>query len=275
MISASRRGNAEVKPGQIFDLAVVIQTVGRATLKRAVESVFAQDFNGTIHVLIGVDIDMFGHCAELRESFEGRCPSHIALTWLDLGYSTSRRHGGVHSCQFGGALRSILTLCAQAEVVAYLDDDDWYHPSHLDQVRQAITGKHWAYSLCWYADSDRGRALYADEIESVGPDRGVYKKFGGFVRTSALAINKLRLPQVVPAWSYSITPNGDGEDRLVFALLRRRQSFGATGTPTVYYALDPRDEMHRLRVAFLRAHGVEFDATTRAGSVRTPAELVR
>lgn len=259
-----------MKPAGSVDIAVVIPTVCRDALKRAVESVFAQRFAGTVQVLVGVDVDLFGHRAALRRSLEAQCPSHITLTWLDLGYSTSRRHGGVHTCQFGGALRSILTLCAQSDTIAYLDDDDWYDPSHLDRIKAAIHGKHWAYSLCWYADSDRGQVLYADEIESVGPDKGVYRKFGGFVRPSALAINKLAVPHVVPMWAHSVMPNGDGEDRLVFALLRRIRRFGSTGTPTVCYALDPRDEMHRLRVAFLKYRGVAFDPVARSGSVRTP-----
>jgi hypothetical protein len=257
-----------MKPARTADIAVVIPTVCRDTLKRAVESVFAQCFAGTVQVLVGVDVDLFGHGDALRHSLEAHCPSHIILTWLDLGYSTSRRHGGVHSCQFGGALRSILTLCAQSETVTYLDDDDWYEALHLDRIKTAIHGKHWAYSLCWYADSDQGRSLCVDEIESVGPDRGIYKKFGGFVRPSALAINKLLVPHVIPAWAHSVTPNGDGEDRLVFDLLRRVTRFGSTGRPTVCYALDPRDGMHQLRVEFLKLQGVTFDAVARRESVR-------
>ena len=259
-----------MKPDRSTDIAVVIPTVCRDTLKRAVESVFAQRFAGTVQILIGVDVDLFGHHDALRQSLEAQCPSHMTLTWLDLGYSTSRRHGGVHSCQFGGALRSILTLCAQSAIVTYLDDDDWYDPSHLDHIKVAIDGKHWAYSLCWYADSDESRVLYADEMESVGPDKGIYRKIGGFVRPSALAINKLAVPHVVPLWAHSVMPNGDGEDRLVFALLRRVPSFGCTGSSTVFYALDPRDDMHRIRVAFLKSRGVTFDAAKRRGSVRHP-----
>ncbi len=253
---------------QIFDVSVVIPTIGRETLRRAVESVFAQKFSGTIQILVGVDVDMFGKCPELRDELLAHCPSHIRMTWLDLGYSTSKRHGGVHSCQFGGALRSILTMCAQAEVVAYLDDDDWYDHSHIEAIRQAIDGRRWAYSLCWYADSNSDRSLCVDEIESVGPDRGVFRKLGGFVRPSALAINKLAVSHVIPSWSQSYLANGDGEDRIVFAQLRREQNFGATGKPTVCFSLDPRDAMHPVRVEFMRLKGVQFDAQSKIGSIR-------
>ena len=253
---------------RVFDVAVVVPTVGRESLLRAVESVFAQDFAGTIQILIGVDVDIFGKCAELRETLTARCPSRMMITWLDLGYSTSKRHGGVHSCGFGGSLRSILTLCAQSEIVVYLDDDDRYFESHIGKIATAIRGKKWAYSLCCYADPNSGRVLCVDEIESVGPHRGLYRKAGGFVRTSALAINKLALPQVVHLWSHSGLPNGDGEDRIVFSRLRREREFGATGVPTVCYTIDSRDEMHELRLRFMHIKGVDFEAAAKVETVR-------
>ncbi len=37
-----------------YDVAVVIPTIGRPVLERAVQSVFRQDFPGTIQILIGV-----------------------------------------------------------------------------------------------------------------------------------------------------------------------------------------------------------------------------
>ncbi len=253
---------------QTFDIAVVVPTVGRQSLRRAVESVFAQDFAGSIHILIGVDVDLLGKCRELREMLTARCPERMQITWLDLGYSTSKRHGGVHSCSYGGALRSILTMCAQSQIVAYLDDDDWYFKSHIGKLAQAIRGKKWAFSLCYYADPNDGRILCVDEIESVGPDSGLYSKVGGFVRPSALAINKLAMPQVVPLWSYSVLPNGDGEDRIVFSRLRRERAFGVTGSATVGYTLDPRDSMHGVRLKFLARKGVNFVDVPKAESVR-------
>lgn len=253
---------------QTFDMAVVIPTVGRDTLLRAVQSVFAQSFPGTVQILVGVDVDLFGNCAQFREQLTASCPPRMAITWLDLGYSTSRRHGGLHSCQFGGSLRSILTMCAQSEIVAYLDDDDWYHQSHVEEIDKAMRGRKWAFSLCWYVDSNDGRRLCVDEIESVGPDKGVFRKVGGFVRPSALAINKLAMSRVVHLWSHSSLPNGDGEDRIVFAQLRRERNFGSTGTPTVCFALDPKDDMHGIRMKFMKLKGVDCATVTKLESLR-------
>ncbi len=58
------------------DIAVVIPTILRATLPRAVESVYRQDFGGTIHLLIGIDA-VKGDPA-LLEAIRRTCPDHVS-----------------------------------------------------------------------------------------------------------------------------------------------------------------------------------------------------
>ena len=45
-------------------------------------------------------------------------------------------------------------------------------------------------------------------------------------------------------------PRGDGEDRLIFHHLKQ-MPHGFTGRASVYYALDPKDGMHLLRMQFI------------------------
>ncbi|MGH7043489.1 MAG: hypothetical protein ACREFY_15375, partial [Acetobacteraceae bacterium] len=251
------------------DIAVVIPTIGRASLLRAVRSVFAQDFTGSIQILVGIDRDVSGRASRHRTALAAELPANMQLTWFDPSYSTSCRYGGVNTCRFGGALRTILTFAAQPAIVLYLDDDDWYAPSHVRAMAAAMEGRQWAFSLCWYADSDLGIALWPDEIESVGPGRGVYaERFGGFVRPSALAIDKLALAPILHLWSQSDLPEGDGEDRLIFEQLLQAPAPGETGQPTVFYAVDPRDRAHRRRAEFLERNGVSFTATGKRESLR-------
>ena len=250
------------------DVAIVITTVCRDSLIRAVRSVYAQNYAGRVQVLVGVDDDPKKRSERLYKELNDLRPPKVKLTWLDVGYSTSRRHGGVHDCFFGGGLRSALTFLANAEIVVYLDDDDWLHEDHLTQVLKAIEGKKWAFAYSIYCDGNTATPLCTDEIESVGVNRGVFKdKFGGFVRPSGMAINKLQLLHLVHLWSCSPFKTGDGEDRLMFDRLRGEEH-GCTGNPTVYYALDPKDGMHATRLAFMKSKGVEFTATQKTGSVR-------
>ncbi|HUN92741.1 MAG TPA: hypothetical protein VMU33_11830 [Burkholderiaceae bacterium] len=252
-----------------FDAAVAIVTVCRDSLLRAVDSVFAQSFAGRVQVLVGVDVDPGGRSQALYDQLVARCPANRTLTWLNLGYSTSQRHGGVHASHYGGSLRTILSFCAASARVAYLDDDDWWAPDHLDAIVRAIDGRKWAYSLCWYADPDRATALCEDGIESVGPGLGIYaERFGGFVRPSALMIDKVALPDALPLWSMAPFSGGDGEDRLVFERLRREPAHGATGRLTVYAALDPRDDNHAVRRAYIESRGVAMPAIAKPDSTR-------
>jgi hypothetical protein len=61
---------------QPFDAAVILPTLLRPSLDRAVRSVFAQDFPGRIQLLIGIDVAQ-GDPAQLA-ALTRDCPAHIA-----------------------------------------------------------------------------------------------------------------------------------------------------------------------------------------------------
>jgi hypothetical protein len=222
-----------------FDVAVVIPTVLRPTLARAVRSVFRQDLHGRIQLLIGIDQrEADGDCLD---ALARECPEHVGLTILDLGYSTSYRHGGVYPNQFGGALRTILSYAANSKRVAYLDDDDWWARDHLSGLLSAIEGKEWAFSYRWLVDRETGWPICRDEWDSVGPGRGInQQRYGGFVSPSTLLLDKEACHFVLPYWSLCAFPDGSGEDRLVFRALQKHAAWAASGRYSCYYAM-PHD----------------------------------
>ncbi|HYD61879.1 MAG TPA: hypothetical protein VEC35_16055 [Noviherbaspirillum sp.] len=249
-------------------LTVVIVTTCRESLLRAVRSVFNQQLSGSIQILIGVDIDPHKRLEALIATLVAECPGNVTISLINLGYSTSKRHGGPHASFYGGSLRSALTLLADSEIVVYLDDDDWLREDHCSRILRAIEGKKWAYSYSIYADGDTGQGLCVDEMESVGVGRGLYANdFGGFVRPSGLAINKMALLHLVHLWSCSAFETGDGEDRLMFEHLRK-EPHACTEAATVYCAIDPRDVLHDLRVSYMRSRGVEFLSAEKTDSTR-------
>jgi len=249
-------------------VAVAIVTTCRRSLARAVRSVYRQRIEGRIQILIGVDCDPNRQLDALLAELVPECPPHVTISLINLGYSTSRRHGGVHASFYGGSLRSALTLLADSRVVVYLDDDDWFKDDHCALVLAAIEGKKWAFSYSIYADGNTGQELCVDGMESVGVGRGIYaERFDGFVRPSGLAIDKLQLLHLVHLWSCAAFAGGDGEDRLVFEQLRK-EPHGCTGVASVCMALDPKDSMHGRRVAFMRSRGVEYDGADKIESSR-------
>ena len=216
-----------------FDVGIVMVTVVRETLRQAIRSVFAQQFAGRIQILVG--IDRWQGDRVVVEQLKGECPSHVALSVLDLGYSTSQRNGGVYPSHYGGALKTILSYAANSRLVAYLDDDNWYAPNHVATMRAAVAGKAWAFSLRHFVDAGTDQLLCADTWESLGPDRGVYGKAqGGFVDTNCYFIDTLACSDVFPEWAMTRFAGGTGGDRQVLAKLRGRP-WGTNNAHTVFY----------------------------------------
>ena len=234
-----------------FDVAVVIPSLLRPTLAQALASIFAQDFTGRVQVLVGVDVPQ-GDPALLDRICAGR-PSNCVVQIFYPGYSSSVRHGGLCQAQDGGVLRQLLSLLANSPLVAYLDDDNWWHPRHLGLLVEAIDGADYAFTHRWFVHPVTGKIVARDEWESVGPGKGIYlEKYGGFVDPSCLMIDKRKCAAILPLWTKPQPGDGKGmsADRTVFQALSGR-SAGDVEVPTVYYRLDPNDSMHAERMTVM------------------------
>ena len=231
---------------------MVIPTTCRASLMRAVRSVFNQVGVERVHTLIGIDT-VRGDDRVIEEILDIR-PAQHAVTVLNLGYSTSIRHGGLYATIDGGALRTILTYAANSRHVCYLDDDNWIGETHIASLLSAIRDRDWAFTLRWYVDPDTDRLLGIDRWESAGPGEGVFKnKFGGFVDPNCLMIDKMRCPHVPPLWSVPLKARTPTADRTVFEALRKASAYGATGQATSYYVTNAHDENHLFRLNWVKA----------------------
>jgi hypothetical protein len=248
-----------------YDVAVVLPTILRPSLTRAIRSVFLQEFDGRVQILIGVDVATRTDVS--LTDLAAECPENMDMLACRLPYSTSERHGGLYPNRFSGALRSILTLAANSRRVAYLDDDNWWAPQHLDSLTGALAGVGWAWSDRWFTDPETGEPIVIDDWESVGPDAGVFAdRDGGFVDPSSLMIDKLVHHDVVPLWSLASFADGSGEDRLVFAALKESGPGRATRLATSFYPLREGDPMHAVRLDQIRARGIILPTTLRSGA---------
>jgi hypothetical protein len=211
-----------------FDAAVVMPTLLRPTIAEALRSVFAQDFPGTIQVLVGVDVPEAGGAEVVADACRDR-PDRCTVLLLDPGYSTSVRHGGQHASWDGGVLRVVLSYLAASRRVAYLDDDNFWAPGHLSSVARALAGHDFAWS------------------ERVAIDRhtrapGETMPFEGFVDPNCLILDKLACEAVLRWWGLPKRDSRTGADadRHVSRFLLEAFSGRATGEATVFYAVrDP------------------------------------
>jgi hypothetical protein len=234
-----------------YDVAVVIATIARKDLAIALESIFKQDLR-RIQVLIGIDkpSEDLSFLGKILQA----CPKNITVNILYPGYSTNIRHGGLTLEQSGGALRAALTLFANSKHVAYLDDDNWWSETHLQDLKEAIRDKAWAFSLRYFVHPLSKKPVCIDEWESVGPYKGFFlKRFDGFVDPSSLMINKELCWQCIPLWNIPLNgdPRGMSADRNVFNYLKDHSKPGSTGKATSFYVLDPADGMHPFRLSVM------------------------
>ena len=264
LIRELTRSNDRQEP---YGAAIILPTLLRSALTRAVQSVFAQDFDGRIQILIGID-QAEGERTQL-DRLAAECPAHIALDLFDPGYSTSIRHGGLYPNKVTGSLRTLMTYAANSQYVAYLDDDNWWAPDHLSSLRAAIEGHDWSWSQRWFVDPEDSLPICIDEWESVGPDAGVFKqRFGGFVDPSSLLIDKLACHEILPAWCLTPFADGRGSDRLVFERLRQGHKGRTTGRATSFYTINPADIVHLSRLQYFRQKGAELASDRRTGVTR-------
>jgi hypothetical protein len=256
--------------GDSFDFAVVMATTLRPTILRALTSIFRQQFDGRVQVLIGVDVPL-GPQAALEEICRA-VPERQCVLCLYPGYSSATRHGGQHADRNGGALRTVLSYLANSRFVAYLDDDNWWSSDHLASMRQALSGAEWAYSGRWFVHPDSGRPICKDLWESVGPGRGHFRHFGGWADPNCIAINKQVCEVVLPWWAIPMHNSNSWRDadRNVFRILSRKFIGRATGRYSAFYRIDEGDERYEERIRLIGAK--RYAAAGELSVVRGPEE---
>jgi len=182
-----------------FAVSVVIPTVIRASLREAISSIYSQTNVKSIQILIGVDIANGGN--RILDEFFTNKPDHVSAMILQLPYSTSKRHGGIHTAYDGGSLRSILSLMAHSRYVAYLDDDNTWKENHLSSLLKAVEQKSWAYSKRMLVDEGSGEEIAIDTWDSTGPHSGRFADAGGFVDPNCLLIDKEDTAKYLGRWA--------------------------------------------------------------------------
>jgi hypothetical protein len=246
------RGSDIVSLEEPADFAVVIPTMLRPTIADAIQSVFDQQFPGSIQVLIGIDA-VKGVATPVEQVCASVPPRHSVLL-LYPGYSTSRRHGGLEAAWDGGSLRTVLSYLANSRYVAYLDDDNWWSKDHLSAMYDALSaGAEWAYALRWFVHPWSRQPICRDEWESVGPDSGYFRGIGGWADPNCLAIDKIVCEAVLRWWSIPLrnSPKAMDADRNVFRILSTEFRGVPTGRYSVFYEITENDAMHAHRVSVI------------------------
>lgn len=215
---------------------VIIATIGKATLRRAVESVLNQTHDD-VRCLVVVDGPEFAEEAtgivaavEYETAMRGR------IDILELPQNTGKNGFVCHR------IYGAMPLLVNQDYIFYLDDDNWYDPDHVKNCIKACeeNALDWCFAMRnVYKD---GEFLCRDECESVGLWPVWYSPDFAHIDTNCYCLKREIAIGLAPHWHKSrfdaagnVQPSVDTE--ICNILKRRHTKFAMVPRFTVNYEL--------------------------------------
>ena len=201
-------------------VAIVTPTIGSDHLVRCVDSVDKQTYSDLTHYVF---ID--GEQSELSviDKIEGATKVKKIVLEENVGKGW-----------YGHRVYSACSFLVNADVICYLDEDNWYEPNHVEKLVDKIKqGNDWAYSLRKIYDKD-GNYLCNDDCESLGKWPVYFNSEVFHIDTSSFAIRRDIAVRIGHA-SYGQW----GADRQFFSALKNHfPKFDCSNDYTMCYRLD-------------------------------------
>ena len=140
-------------------VTVITPTTGGPLLEDCLESVQSQTYPHVEHLIVIDGPEHRERARQIMSRIGDRHPVHV----IELPRPTGRDRFHGHRI-YGAAL----FLCDGA-FVAFLDDDNWYEPDHVESLVEiaALKGLSWAYSLRTIVERN-GDMIALDDCESLG-----------------------------------------------------------------------------------------------------------
>ncbi|HMB96694.1 MAG TPA: glycosyltransferase family A protein [Tepidisphaeraceae bacterium] len=171
-------------------VTVITPTIGHRKLPRCVESVQQQTFPGIEHLLV---VDGPQHESAVRSAIG---PLNDRVSLMNLPHATGREKWNGHRI-YGAAAFLINT-----EFIAYLDEDNWYDPTHIELLISALQSARasWAFSLRKIVD-ESGNVLTRDDCESLGTLHSVWNNPNDrLIDTSCYLLRREVAVAAAPVW---------------------------------------------------------------------------
>ena len=201
-------------------VAIVTPTIGSEHLVRCVDSVDKQTYSDLTHYVF---ID--GEQSELSviDKIEGATKVKKIVLEENVGKGW-----------YGHRVYSACSFLVNADVICYLDEDNWYEPNHVENLVDKIKqGNDWAYSLRKIYDKD-GNFLCNDDCESLGKWPVYFNGEVFHIDTSSFAIRRDIAVRIGHAWYGQW-----GADRQFFSALKNHfPKFDCSNDYTMCYRLD-------------------------------------
>ncbi len=212
-------------------VAVITATLGHAMLRRAADSVQAQTYPHLSHVVV---VDGRDSEPAVTRDLAGGEPLRHRRELLVL----PERTGADGWCSH--RISAALPFLVNADYVAFLDQDNWYDPDHIETLVAAAHGRDQpcAYSLRRIYDRS-GRLICRDDCQSLGLLDESYDTPGErHIDSNCLFMRRLVAVECAPYWHHPLIG-----DRLVARhLMARFPAMPCTGRYSVGYTAGSRVE---------------------------------
>ena len=201
-------------------VAVVTPTIGAETLSKCLDSVMDQTYGDITHYIF---VDGEQYYDKVTEVTLGRSQvKHVHL------------EENVGKGWYGHRVYAACSYLVNADVICYLDEDNWFDPNHVETLVEKIkAGADWAYSLRKIVDKD-GEFICEDNCESLGKWPVFFNKDQFHIDTSSFMVKRDVAIRVGQTWYGQW-----GADRQFFNALKHYfPHFSCTKEYSLNYRLD-------------------------------------
>jgi len=204
-------------------VAVVTPTINSDTLIKCLESVRDQTYQNLTHYIF---IDGGGHEDMVRK--------RLFKTSATPKTKTIVLEENIGKGWYGHRVYAACSFLVNADIICYLDEDNWYEPCHVQKLVDKIqSGNDWAYSLRKIFNKD-GEYLCDDNCESLGKWPVYFNDQVFHIDTSSFAVKRDIAVRIGHAWYGQW-----GADRQFFSNLSMHfPKFDCTHAHTLCYRLD-------------------------------------
>lgn len=204
-------------------VAVVTPTIGSEHLAQCIESVQNQTYENLTHYIF---LDGEEHFSKIQMICLNKDKKH-SIKSITLQENVGKGW-------YGHRVYAACSFLVNADVICYLDEDNWYESNHINEIVTNIErGFDWVYSLRKIYDKD-GNFLCKDDCESLGKWPVFFNDKQFHIDTSSFGIRRNVAISIGHAWYGQW-----GADRQFFGVLKQYYpNFDCTRNYSSCYRLD-------------------------------------
>jgi glycosyltransferase involved in cell wall biosynthesis len=204
-------------------VAVVTPTIGSEHLAQCLESIQNQTYGDIVNYVF----------LDGKEHFDKIYPT-LSEVSTKKKIRTIELQENIGKGWYGHRVYAACSFIVNADIICYLDEDNWIEPDHVESIVQTIKeGNDWVYSLRKIVDKG-GQYVCDDNCESLGKWPVYFNDKIFHVDTSCFGIRRDTAVRIGHAWYGQW-----GADRQFFSAVSDNfKKYNCTSKYTVNYRLD-------------------------------------